>query len=50
VELRRAWLASLGWCAEEQEAAPGYEAAFDRLADEVERALDLAMLDRLVWG
>lgn len=51
--LRRAWLSSLGWHREGTPEAPsiaGYEAAFDRLADAVEEALDMALLDRIVWG
>jgi adenosylcobyric acid synthase len=50
--LRRAWLSSLGWRGENASPAPsvaGYEAAFDRLADAVEDALDMAQLDRIVW-
>jgi len=53
--LRRVWLSSLGWHADPAAidagaAHAGVEAAFDRLADEVEQALDMALLDRLVWG
>jgi adenosylcobyric acid synthase len=51
--LRRAWLSSLGWHREDASEAPsiaGYEAAFDRLADVVEGALDMALLDRIVRG
>ena len=53
--LRRVWLSSLGWRAgaaalDAGATHAGVEAAFDRLADEVEQALDMALLDRLVWG
>jgi adenosylcobyric acid synthase len=51
--LRRAWLSSLGWRETSASRAPstaGYGAAFDRLADAVEEALDMALLDRIVWG
>ena len=49
--LRHAWLRSLGW-QPGQEPAGGwranYEAAFDRLADVVESALDMAQIDALI--
>jgi adenosylcobyric acid synthase len=51
--LRRAWLSSLGWretSASRASSTAGYGAAFDRLADAVEEALDMALLDRIVWG
>ena len=52
-DLRHAWLTSLGWRgggASEAPSIAGYEAAFDRLADVVEQALDMDLLDRIVWG
>jgi adenosylcobyric acid synthase len=48
--LRRAWLTALGWQPAEP-AAPSrqrYEVAFERLADRVEEALDMAALDAIV--
>ena len=54
--LRRAWLSSLGWKADAGDAdaavndaaSARYDAAFDRLADEVENALDMSLLDSLI--
>ncbi len=48
--LRRAWLATLGWDyrGEKPALSARHEAAFDRLADTVEAALDMAALDALV--
>jgi adenosylcobyric acid synthase len=47
--LRHAWLASLGW---RQEASPGqaagYEAGFERLADAVETALDMELVEAII--
>jgi adenosylcobyric acid synthase len=45
VPLRRAWLASLGWQPPESAPLAGCAAAFDRLADAVESALDMGKLD-----
>lgn len=55
--LRRSWLRSLGWTGNGQEEAGDrshnlglhYEAAFDRLADAVEQALDMQLLEKLTW-
>ena len=49
-QLRRAWLSSLGWRPNDQQApSPDrYEAAFERLADVVEDALDIEELDRIL--
>jgi len=41
--LRRAWLAGLGWI-EARHASAARPAAFDRLADQVEAALDMRRL------
>jgi adenosylcobyric acid synthase len=50
--LRRAWLSELGWRATDsaRPSADRYEAAFDRLADVVQTALDVKRLDAIVWG
>jgi adenosylcobyric acid synthase len=49
---RRGWLAGLGWDGHERPALPpaGQAAAFERLADEVEAALDMKQLEAIVWG
>jgi adenosylcobyric acid synthase len=49
---RRAWLAGLGWDGHGSRALPtaGQRAAFERLADEVETALDMKQLEAIVWG
>jgi adenosylcobyric acid synthase len=49
---RRAWLASLGWDGPGSRVLPtaGQEAAFERLADEVEAALDMKQLEAITWG
>jgi adenosylcobyric acid synthase len=47
-QLRRAWLSTLGWDYRHGSALSGYEAAFERLADEVEAALDMAALDAML--
>jgi adenosylcobyric acid synthase len=47
--LRRAWLASLGWQPPTSAAPPlGLDAAFDRLADHVEHALNMAQLEEII--
>jgi adenosylcobyric acid synthase len=48
--LRHAWLATLGWRAGGAQVSAGdrYEAAFERLADAVEDALDVRSLDEIV--
>jgi adenosylcobyric acid synthase len=47
--LRRTWLASLGWQHPTNTApASGLDAAFDRLADHVEGALDMAQLKEII--
>jgi adenosylcobyric acid synthase len=49
---RRAWLAGLGWGGAGNQALPptGHEAAFERLADEVEAVLNMKLLEAIVWG
>jgi adenosylcobyric acid synthase len=49
---RRAWLARLGWHSDRGQAPPlaGGEAAFERLANTVEAALDMEQLEAIVWG
>jgi adenosylcobyric acid synthase len=47
---RRGWLASLGWRAPQDGAAtPDTLSELDRLATEVEGALDMERLERIVW-
>ncbi len=46
---RRAWLGSLGWAGAAAAAADAPGDPFDRLADAVERALDLPKLEALLW-
>jgi adenosylcobyric acid synthase len=50
-ELRQRWLASLGWKASAGQATPlsEQEAAFERLADEVESVLDMKRLDSVLF-
>ena len=48
INLRRAWLATLGW---ESQGAPepaSLEAALNRWADQVEAALDMSLLDQII--
>jgi len=49
--LRRAWLSSLGWRGSggRLTSLARHEAAFERLADAVEAALDMDSLDTIVW-
>jgi adenosylcobyric acid synthase len=50
--LRRAWLRALGWAGEGDasvDASALQEAAFDRLADAVEAALDMEKLDAIIF-
>jgi len=48
--LRHAWLSSLGWHGEKDQdtSVAGYEEGFERLADEVEAALDMDYLEDLI--
>jgi adenosylcobyric acid synthase len=49
--VRRAWLTSLGWRPGEEDlvrASSSVQAAFDRLADEVEEALDMDKLQAMI--
>jgi adenosylcobyric acid synthase len=46
---RRAWLGSLGWHAR-GEAQGGVEQSLERLADEVEKALDMQLLEKIIWA
>jgi adenosylcobyric acid synthase len=50
--LRRAWLASLGWKggAHPGQGPIGLQAALNALADHVEASLNMAQLERIVWG
>ena len=49
---RRAWLRGLGWntCDALDGSTAGLTARLDRLANEVEQALNMALLERIVWG
>lgn len=48
--LRRAWLASFGWHGEVTRPQPhaGYEAGFERLADQVEATLNMELLEAII--
>jgi adenosylcobyric acid synthase len=48
--LRRVWLSTLGWRSHDQQAPSleRFEAAFERLADVVEEALDMEKLDTIL--
>ncbi|MEJ2597282.1 MAG: cobyric acid synthase [Anaerolineales bacterium] len=46
---RRAWLESLGWAAERSSPANGFAGALTYLADQVEAAMDMQRLERIVW-
>ena len=50
--LRHAWLRSLGWDDHAEVLSPGFsrQAAFDRLADVVEAALNMPRLEAIIWG
>jgi len=50
--LRRAWLSALGWQGDGGQVVSlaRHEAAFDRLADAVETALDMDRLEAMIWG
>ena len=45
---RHAWLSSLGWCADAVAVLPSMEASFDQLADVLEGALDMALLEKII--
>ena len=48
--LRHAWLTSLGWRSGALASAlPGMQGSFDRLADALEAALDMAELEKIIW-
>ena len=46
---RRAWLKSLGWTGEVVSQEERFEASLERLADEVEQALDMDLLEKIIW-
>ena len=56
-QLRHAWLTSLGWrggAASPQVSAasarqPFFQSSFDRLADALEDALDMPLLEKIIW-
>jgi adenosylcobyric acid synthase len=48
--LRRDWLASLGWQRSVGAVENMGQAAFERLADALEAALDMEQLEAIVWG
>jgi adenosylcobyric acid synthase len=52
VAFRRAWLGSMGWYAPEDAGTGGTELMLelDRLACEVEAAINMDLLERIVWG
>jgi len=49
---RRAWLRGLGWSGGGSlgGSTEALTARLDRLADEVEQVLDMALLERIIWG
>lgn len=48
---RRAWLQTLGWQSDEAlEQAALLENSLNRLADQVEAALDMNLLEHIIWG
>jgi adenosylcobyric acid synthase len=48
---RHAWLRSLGWQGPgDHESSQLLERSLERLADEVEAALDMDRLDKIIWG
>ncbi|MBN1449466.1 MAG: cobyric acid synthase [Anaerolineales bacterium] len=48
--LRRAWLADLGWKGEQMDgAANPFAASLTRLADTLEETLDMGLLEKIVW-
>jgi adenosylcobyric acid synthase len=51
---RHAWLTSLGWMPESQSLAPRavdpLERSLDHLADEVETAVDIHEIERMIWA
>ena len=49
-DLRRAWLRSLGWQNETDHGMIDLEAEFDKLADAVEAALDIDLLEKIIDG
>jgi adenosylcobyric acid synthase len=56
-QVRHAWLTSLGWPGEAASpassagcaAAPDVPGSFDRLADALEAALDMPLLEKIIW-
>ena len=47
--LRRAWLGSLGWTGTEQNVQDPVHTSLDRLADTVAAALNMDLLERIIW-
>lgn len=47
--LRRAWLASLGWTEGKPQAHDQFHTSLDHLADAVTTALDMDLLEKIVW-
>ena len=50
--LRHAWLTSLGWMPGSQPLSPQaqLEKSLDHLADEVEAAVDIHEIERMIWA
>jgi adenosylcobyric acid synthase len=47
--LRRNWLASLGWMGEQAETQSPFTASLERLADTLENHLDMPELESMIW-
>lgn len=46
---RRAWLKSLGWQGESASQSARFEGSLEKLANEVEAALDMNLLEKIIW-
>jgi adenosylcobyric acid synthase len=46
---RRAWLKSLGWTGEVVSQEARFQASLERLADEVEKSLNMDLLEKIIW-
>jgi adenosylcobyric acid synthase len=46
---RRAWLHSLGWTGEVTSQEARFQASLERLANEVEKSLNMELLEKIIW-
>lgn len=46
---RRAWLHSLGWTGEVVSQEARFQSSLERLADEVEKSLNMDLLEKIIW-